>query len=265
MNGKKIFLLMSATFLVSLVIACYDWYERYDVIVTPISGEPLKANTENTIKFEVKDKLTGHRLGLHNLSANEGAKIEAVFIDPGLHDFHLVTPKQNPNEPGEFSFTFKPETACNYKGWVDVDPRLDKEQFVRMDLNGPKICKAVEHVPSMNSYRGDYKFTLGVKASYENKLWAQSPAELTMTVTDRAGKAVKDVRLPADGLIALGIHAKDPHELEYVTPINAKGMRVKEGYRLYFTPSYAGVVRLFARVLVNGKPYVADFTVPVGE
>lgn len=235
---------------------------RAEIVNTPV----LTKGQVETVTLRLKSAVTGKPLKPEDLSVVHTETIHALVIDPQLVDYTHAHPDAI-DVPGEYTFTFTPQTDCTYRVWADVTPVSGKQEYAMVDIPGKDGCGsvAIDKAEALTASTADgFKATLKLP---ENGVAADKESTLAFEITDAEGKAVEGLE-PLMGAYAHVIGFSD--DFRTIAHLhNLGGEPAQDSDRgtspvsFHFKPDHGGFVKFYLQVKINGAEKFFPFGVTV--
>lgn len=252
---------------------------RIDVppgLLEKISGAMVRAEIVNTsvlqkgkaetVTLRLKSAVTGKPLKPEDLSVVHTEIIHALVIDPQLVDYNHAHPDAI-DVPGEYTFTFTPQTDCTYRVWADVTPKDGKQEYAMVDIPGKDGCGsvAIDKAEVLTATTADgFKATLKLP---EGGVAADKESMLAFEITDAEGKTVEGLE-PLMGAYAHVIGFSD--DFRTIAHLHNLGDepqldddRGMSPVSFHFKPDHGGFVKVYLQVKINRAEKFFPFGVTV--
>lgn len=209
-------------------------------------------------------RLTHADSGIPVMAGELEAPLHLLAIDPALSDYHYVEPVAM-QIPGNYIFTVTPQTPCNYKIWADLDTIHAGPQFVAASLSGKEDCAGNIDRDIKTEHEGyNYDFSVG----FDTGTLKEGRETLVKLTVRRKGGAYFSELEPIMGAYAHLVGVYDDYQTiartkpagETPTSYHDRGGPILE---FHIKPERAGLLKLFARLRINGVDVIAPFTVAV--
>lgn len=236
------------------------FYTDGSVRLEMASDAPLMAGKPAEIRMRLTDMRTGTPLSPDKLDTVHTQKVHLYLADQGLKDYHHIHPE--PTEtPGEYRFSFTPNTPNDYHAWSDITLASDH----RPHKLRAKLASALERPVQAYIYRNNEdrhgRLTFNWQAS--EPLRKDAPVIVEVHVTDALGKPVTDLE-PVLGAYAhlVGLSA-DGKSIIHTHPLDSEpnSEQSRGGPRLRFKlePDFSGGAQFFLQVRQGGQDQFASF------
>ena len=236
---------------------------RAEIVNTPI----LTKGKEETVTLRLKSAVTGKPLKPEDLTEVHTEIVHALIIDPQLGDYTHAHPTAI-DVPGEYTFTFTPQTDCTYRLWADVTPVKDVQEYAMVDIPGKEGCGtlAIDKTESVTATADG--FTVNLKLP-EPALVSGKDNELMFEITNTAGETVTGLE-PLMGAYAhvVGFY-DDNRTIAHMHPIGPEPKTSEDRggspLKFHFKPEHDGFVKLYMQIQVEGKIHVFPFGIMIQE
>jgi hypothetical protein len=204
---------------------------------------------------------------LDDLKTVHTQKFHLLIIEPSMNDYFHVHPV--PTEiPGEYAFSFTPNTNYPYYAFADITPvSTGRQEFIKAPIPSAPVKTVIETSSNQQteSVENQYRFTL----SFDEPLVANESAIAHLHVVSlrKPGKIVNNLE-PILGSYAhvVGFH-QDLQTVLHMHPMEAEPTndadRGGPDITFHITPSKPGFYKLFAQFKIDGQEIVVPFGIKV--
>ena len=234
-----------------------------------LSDAPLVAGTKTEVRIRLQT-LAGKPVKPGDLVVTHAHPVHLYVADVQFGDFHHLQPAAM-EPPGEYVFTFTPETNGPHRVWADIVPAstgLQEQPFA--DLGGSFKPATTEPVASkLTGEAGGLLFHMALARGVGGQVRARQIQYLKLTVTDAALQPVTKLEPFMNAFAHLvGIY-DDGQAIVRLHPVGGDIFRddVRGGPALGFKifPPKTGFIRFHCEVKVDGKTLAAPLAVQVIE
>jgi hypothetical protein len=197
---------------------------------------------------------------MDELAVNFTEKVHLLVIDQSLKDYHHIHPVPTAT-PGEYSFSFTPNTPNTYNAWTDITLRHNKSNHRLKSTMACALERNVRGYVSTNteSRKDNLSFTMKT----DGRLRKDTPSVIEITITDPMGNPVTDLQ-PVMGAFAhlVGFSA-DGKSIIHTHPLGVepqnKNDRGGPRIRFHAEPDFAGPTQLYLQIRHGDKDVYASF------
>lgn len=223
-------------------------------------SEALKKGEEYKGSFVLKNA-AGKPVGLDQLEEVHTKKIHALVIDQSLGDYHHVHPEYT-GKDGIYTFAFTPGSANDYKVFLDVTPKGEKQKLVSFTLNGVAPCVDFCVEKSLND-RGEFSNNKAV-VTFDKKPVVGQASMGTITMTDAKGAPLKILEPVMGAYAHIAGFYEDFATVQHIHPMGAEPKtpedRGASPLTFHLTPAKKGFLRYLIQLRVDGQ----DVFLPMG-
>lgn len=236
--------------------------EKFKLIAT--SAEPLQVGKPAQITLSLSDIKTHSPVNEKQLQTTHTQKLHALIIDPTLTDYHHQHPTPG-QKPGEYTFTFTPNTDNNYRIWLDIVPVGGKQEYVIADLKGknlknPPVKKTLSSRAEVEGYQFELQFD-------KVPLHVNQMRTGTVTIKDKDNKPFSQLEPVMGAFAHIVAFGEDYKTILHIHPMGKEPESANErgGPKIDFhmMPTEKGFVKMFAQTQIQGKEVIAPFGVDV--
>lgn len=233
------------------------------ISVAASTAQPLTAGQKTDVTLVLK-KQDGSPVTLDNLKEAHTEKIHVLIIDPTLTDYHHEHPVAG-DKPGEYRFSFTPQTGGPYRLWADLVPAdTGKQEYAIADLGG---TFANGEIPARAQNLTATVEGLTYAVSFEGPLNAGKAVLGTLTVKGADGAIFSGLEPIMGAYAHLVGFSEDRKTIAHIHPMGEEPTtpadRGAGELKFHIQPEQPGLLRLFAQVQIGGQSKFAMFTLEV--
>jgi hypothetical protein len=230
------------------------------VAATIEPDQPTRAGVPCEAVLRLHDKRTGKPITPSDLATVHTEKIHLFVVDQSLKDYHHIHPVPT-DVPGEYRFTFTPNSSNRYTGWADITLCKTQQNY---QLKTSLTSAISRHVPPVIK-PSDQSVTKGLvaKIKTDEPLTAHAPSVVRVSLSDLEGRPVRDLQ-PVMGAYAhlVGFTA-DGNSIIHSHPMGEepKDRKATGGPDLLFhvEPDQPGSVQFYLQVKRGGEDIYLPF------
>ena len=265
MFKNYVFLFLLLTFIPTQSLAQTDDHAHHDhtehmqdpeLVVTPILPKELKPNENNDVILYIQNK-NAEPMNISDFNIVHTEPIHLLIIEPGLSDYHHKHPIQK--GPGQYAFSFTPQTACSYQIWVDVYPKESHKQIIPVDLKGSEQCNDDLNKASIyETTVEDYVFKIEIEGSIK----AGEELLASMSI-HKDQKHIENLK-PLMGAFTHLVGFYDNYKtIAHIHPMGEEptqdSNRGESPLKFHINLEKSGYLKLFAQVKIGNKEYIVPF------
>lgn len=220
-------------------------------IVTP---QPLVANQPVQAKLILTHRGSNRPVTPDDLSINHTRKVHLFVVDQSLRDYFHIHPTPGAN-PGEYNFSFTPNTMNNYSAWADIKLVRDGKAH-RLKTAMPSALRRSANAFVPNNSKA-FKNGMAFDWNADTRLRQNSSSMVEVTVTDDQGRPVTDLQPIMGAQAHLVGFSADGQSLIHAHPMHtAPG---DPNLRFHIAPDFCGPVQLYLQVRRNDEDTYVSF------
>lgn len=252
---------MPASAMAAMHHADTDSHAATAAAYSAIGGEEtLKKGEVYNGKFVLKNA-AGKPVSPDDLQEVHTRKVHAMVIDQTLGDYHHLHPEYT-GKDGIYTFSFTPGSSREYKVWVDITPKGEKQNLVTFTLNGADRCADGCVEKTLND-RGEFAANKAV-VTFDRKLKAGEMATGTVTLTDAKGAPLSKLEPVMGAYAHIAGFYDDFKTMQHIHPMGAEPAkdadRGTSPLTFMLTPAKKGFLKYFVQLRVDGQ----DVFLPMG-
>lgn len=235
-------------------------YTDGTIVSQIITNGPCAPGKRCEAILKLTHKSTGLPITRDELAVNFTEKMHLFVVDQSLKDYHHIHPTATAT-PGEYAFSFTPNTPNAYNAWTDITLLRDDKNHRLKSTLPCALERNVRAYVSTNTQTSNAGLNFTWKTTAP--LRKDTPSIVEVTITDKNGLPMTDLQ-PVMGAFAhlVGFSA-DGKSIIHTHPLGAdpKNPADRGGPKLRFhvEPDFTGPVQFYLQVKSAGKDVYASF------
>lgn len=226
---------------------------------------PLVPGETVTVTLTLSHVDDNSPMTLDDLREVHTEKIHLLIVDPSLRDYHHEHPIPT-GKPGEYQFSFTPNTTHDYRIWIDITPVDGNQQYAIADLEGSASCAApcVRETVNTSATVAGYTFDLSFDV---DSLTTSDGATGSIRVRDEEGRDVTTLEPILGAFAHLVGYEGNYTGIAHIHPLGEEPSSLDEHsgpeLKFFMRPKTAGYLKLFAQVKIDGQILFVPFDLDI--